>query len=120
MGYGICQEHWDMLRKAIDDRGLTRFVAKSGKEAFQNTINELDGKEGPEDYDPLMSCNWMIMAEAIRIGGVEVLSSPDTICPICKIREHNLDPEVWKDWIDGPADAALDECKKRGLLKLEE
>jgi hypothetical protein len=109
----ICQKHWDALREAIKQRGLEHLVAQSGEAAVENIVAELQGTEKSEDYDPLMSCHWMIMGQATKMLGLEVMSPNEDgtpKCPVCAVVEA-----IEFDYINGPADAALDECRARGL-----
>jgi hypothetical protein len=121
----ICDKHWTMLREAIQIRGLMHLVAKEGNEAAARIAEEIKGKEAP--YDPLMSCNWMVTNEALRLGGLYLLNKADC-CPICEAMEKlngtpmNEAKELWTSrevemaWINGPADAALDHCREHQLL----
>lgn len=67
----FCQPHWDKLKAAIAERGLSHLIAKSGQEAMAREIRALENKqEGPRDYDPLMSAHWQIAENALRCGGL--------------------------------------------------
>jgi len=109
------------LRKAIEDRGLSHLVAKSGEEAFENMKAELQG-ESSGSYDLLMNCNWMICTAALKEGGLYLLSGKEDgtpYCPICEDVAHNPpeekeEVETW--WIDGPADSVLEYCRDEGLV----
>lgn len=121
----FCQKHWDMLRAAINDRGLSHLVAKSSEEAMESIVAQLQGGEG--DYDPLMDCYWMITNRALEVGGLYLLSGD--LCPVCEAMKHTAhipalgsttnEPAgaewVEKHWIDGPADAVLKHCQQQGL-----
>jgi hypothetical protein len=50
----ICESHWDKLRTAIDERGLSHLVAKDGAKAASQIAAQLNGSEAKEDYDPMM------------------------------------------------------------------
>jgi hypothetical protein len=119
----ICQPHWDKLRTAIKNRGLSHLGAKSGEEAITDAVTELKG--GTPDYDPLMSCHWMITSQALKMGGLYLMGAkPDgtEYCPICEAVAHMNPPEgMTKEqqelsWINGPADAALEECRRLGIV----
>ncbi len=107
----ICKPHWDKLRVAIEHRGMSHLVAKSGQEAMNNIKAELDGTKKKGDYDPLMDCNNMIWSRGLECGGLRMLSGD--ICPICEATKHDEKETVW---IDGPADAALAHCRELGLM----
>lgn len=128
----FCQPHWDRLRAAIDVRGLSHLVAKDGADCAGRLQRELrEGKPIVDEYDPLMSCHWMIFNEALRQGGMGLLGTPPeggSYCPICEAVKATKEPydelppgatlqeRVEKWWIDGPADAALAFCREKGLV----
>ena len=128
----ICQQHWDKLRKAIEDRGLSSFI-QTGEQnmATFEAVAEGTHTEKELPYDPLMSCNWMIWGQALKAGGLYLMQGNH--CPVCEAKKHLsghntvhpvtkmpfiTTPEwVEEQWIDGPADAALAECRARGMVK---
>jgi hypothetical protein len=121
----FCQKHWDMLRTAIEARGLTHLIAKSGEAAMERAVDELQGRADDSSYDPLMAAHWMIANRAVEMGGLYFLSGGH--CPVCEAIKHTAhwpregenEPagEAWVEshWIDGPADAVLTHCQERGL-----
>jgi hypothetical protein len=111
----FCMPHWDALRKAIDDRGLTHLVAKDGATATANMAAELTGQKTAQHYDPLMDAHWMITGNALKMGGLYLMTAdPDgnEYCPLCEVRKHGGDPQ---EWIDGCTDSILASCQERGL-----
>ena len=100
-----------MLRKAIDERGLTSLIAKSDKDAMRHVITELEGREAENDFDPLMTCNNMIWAAGLEEFGLELMKPGEEQCPICLSLTLT---ERW--WIDGPANSVLKEAKDKGLI----
>lgn len=123
----ICQPHWDRLRAAIDARGLSHLVAKSGEECVGRVARELkQGQPIADEYDPLMSCNWMIFEQALRCGGIRLMGTPPEggeYCPICEAvkalaaQDGTTEEEALKEWIDGPADGALAYAREKGLVQ---
>jgi hypothetical protein len=116
----ICQTHWDKLKSAIDDRGIGHLGAKSGEQALDNAVEEIEGR--PADFDPIMSCNYMIWNHALEMGGLYLMGKKDDdsdFCPICEAVAHKPDDSEaqWVEdyWIQGPAEAAMKECRERGL-----
>jgi hypothetical protein len=110
----FCQPHWDMLRAAIKVRGIDHLGAKTGEAAIADIKAELEQTE--RDYDPLMDCHWMITSRAVKAGGLAVMcSKPDgsQYCPVCEAVAHGAPEE---SWINGPADAALEICRTKGLV----
>lgn len=109
----ICQLHWDKLRTAIKEKGLDHLGAKTGQDAIRNIVTELEGREAENDYDPLMSCNWMIMNQSLKVYGFAAMDGDK--CPVCvAIQAYE------NDWIYGPVGAAYEEAKNQGLLKQSE
>ena len=109
----ICQVHWDRLRKAIEERGLSHLVAKTSEEAIEVVQEELQGNPDAP-FDPLMSCNWMIMGQATKMLGLSVFNQKEDgsdQCPICAVRDA-----IENDYINGPAEAALQEARDRKLV----
>jgi hypothetical protein len=61
----FCQGHWDMLKKAIDDRGLTDLVAPDGETVAAMLAKQIeDGKATPTTFDPLMGAMFAISNNA--------------------------------------------------------
>lgn len=129
----FCQSHWDKLRAAIDARGLTPLVAKNGREAAGRVARrEKAGHVILDDYDPLLEAHNMILGEALRIAGIELLVSD--LCPVCEAVLHlsacptgtctpapgatveERAAAAEKMWIDAPADAALAFAREKGLV----
>lgn len=119
----MCAPHWEKLRAAIKARGIDHIGAKNSVEAHANMVAELEGQSS--NYDPLMSCHWMITNQALRMGGLYLMTQKEDgseYCPICEALLHMTPSEGTtkeqqeKSWIDGPADAALEECRKLGLV----
>ena len=112
----FCQNHWDVLMQAVKDRGLWDFVAKTGEQAAQNQLRQLQGEDSNEIYDPLMACHWMIVNAALAAGGLYLMMADENgneYCPVCEAVKHG---QQEKFWIDGPADAVFEECKRRGMV----
>lgn len=121
----FCQKHWDMLRAAIETRGLMHLVAKGGEAAMERAVDEINGVATDATYDPLMAAHWMISGRAIEIGGLYLMTGDH--CPVCEAMAHTShwprageteplgEAGVEKHWIDGPADAVLVYCQERGL-----
>jgi hypothetical protein len=110
----ICETHWAKLRQAIRDRGLYHLVAKSGEAAADNIKAEAQGL--PHDYDPLMDCNMMIMSAGLKDGGLRLLTPKEDgshYCPVCEAEAHGVPVG---DWINGPADCALQLAREKGLV----
>lgn len=66
----FCQEHWDPLREAIDERGLMGFVPDNGEQAMKQMVDEMEtGTTTVDNFDPLMGAHWAIATNAMKILG---------------------------------------------------
>jgi len=109
----FCDDHWAKLRAAISKRGLDHLVARGGKEAVDRLVDEVKGTETAATFDPLMCAHNMVASKALELGGLYMLTGED-ICPVCEAVKNECGDESY--WIDGPADAALEEAKKIGMI----
>lgn len=63
----FCQDHWNAMRQAVEDRGLSGLVAKDGAAAVAQVEEELLERWATrETFDPLMSMHWAIATNAMR------------------------------------------------------
>ena len=115
----FCDKHWSALRAAIDARGLSHLVARSGDEAAEAIAAELRGEER-QFVDPLMSAHNMIMCRAIEEAGLAILAGD--LCPVCEAMkgyaraQGHPEADTELAWIEGPADAALKQSRELGLI----
>lgn len=140
----ICTDHWAKCCDAIELRGLSHLVAKSGEEALSHAVAQLEGEAKPEDYDPLASLAWMIMGRAIQTAGLGILgknpsgANDGEYCPLCEARaaydyhagfeggrcgDANCTIVVapgsqpWdENMVGGASDAILKHCRETGLV----
>lgn len=136
----FCKSHWDLLRKAIDDRGLSHLVPRGGENAIKALASQISrGKITRQNFDPLMGAHWAIagnVMDTLRRAGLDPLylmlteeeEAPlgRSTCPLCEINLLHregctnpkcvLDKERGYDWmIDRAADDALNEARRLGL-----
>jgi len=114
----FCQPHWDELRKAIDDRGLSGLVAGDGIKAAAAMERELKGMSEPGDYDPLMSAHWAITSAALEAGGLYLMGdNPEgaEYCPLCEAEKQGGSGTA-SDWITGCCDAQLKHAREQKLV----
>lgn len=115
----FCQAHWDTLRAAIDERGLTPLIAQDGQAAVDNMVAQLEQRDDVSNYDPLMAAMWAIDANALKLAGLALMmvreGSADPPCPLCFLNiEHKRacnDPDcqfTYDDWINKAADEELE------------
>lgn len=83
----ICMTHWNILKDLIDKEGLSKFIAKDGKEAMNNAMSELKGE--PTHPDPLMMCNNMLWSRSLETFGLEMMAGDK--CPVCHANENYPD-----------------------------
>lgn len=107
----FCRPHWDALRKAIDERGLSHLVAKSGDVATERMVREVQGGASPADFDPLMSAHWAIAGQYLKDVGLEGMGNG---CPLCSVGKY--DSERVMNWIDGASDDALAYARHHSLV----
>ena len=102
-----CVAHWDKMRMAVEDRGLSHLVASSTQESAERTIRELEcavAGDCPDvvDFDPLVSLNWHFAIVVLERRGLCVFADrgsekdgmPENkdekgfnhVCPLCLIR----------------------------------
>lgn len=78
-GMRFCQDHWDRLRAAIDERGLSHLIASDGRLAIEQLADQLqraqEGEEpvSPVNYDPLMAAHWSIVNNVMAQLGPNAL-----------------------------------------------
>lgn len=131
----FCTCHWNSLRKAVDDRGMTHLVARSGEDAVENQVAELEGRATPANWDPLMAAHWAIAGKVMDAIGhsqgpeaaLAFFGSADG-CPLCEVqrsydwwgRNGNPPPPAEaKDaqaWIDSCMDAMRAHAVEIGLI----
>lgn len=56
----FCLRHWEMMRAAVEARGMTPLVAENGKSAVNNVVDELQSGMSLDNFDPLMAMHWNI------------------------------------------------------------
>ena len=56
----FCQRHWDLMRAAVESRGMTPLVADSGASAAANFVDEFEHGLTIDNFDPLMAMHWNI------------------------------------------------------------
>lgn len=119
----ICDAHWTELRKAIDDRGLTRFIAKDGEIAAKNMSAQIQGTDTEENFDPLMSAVFAIWGNSLEAFGLDIMKQ-DAPCPLCVLDKHVKEctdegctmKQSGSDWIRFAADGQMDVATELGLL----
>lgn len=112
----FCQDHWDRLRRAIEDRGLSDLIAPDGRVAMRQLADQLEraGRgeepETPVNYDPLMAAHWAIVSNvgALARGAALELMRPNEDgsprCPLCWANSENPHGYNYDEWIDRAAD----------------
>lgn len=117
----VCQKHWAVMRKAIDDRGMSGLVDKDGHAAMDRMVSELNGEPQGDDFDPLMSMNWHWHGQALAAGGLYLMTKHDGTendghyCPICEFEKHSAGFDAERD-IGVVADQMRAHAMGRGLI----
>lgn len=112
----FCQDHWDALRKAIDDRGLSGLVAKSGEAAAESMARQIEGTDTPSDFDPLMWAHWAISGQYLKDVGLSGMAGDK--CPLCEVEKSRTG--LADNWIDGSTENALMHARALGLVPGEQ
>ena len=102
----MCQPHWDQLRADVSRYGLDHLIASDGKAAAEMIVRQIEGKDGPLDFDPLMSANNQLFSIAMDFLGLRMLEGDK--CPACELRDYN--------WVEGAAYQSRLYADKNGLL----
>ena len=104
-----CKLHWDMLRAAIDVRGLSKFGAQNAHELHDDFDKQLNGED--TKFDPLLG-SWMrINQQMLKDAGLRAIEG----CSLCVLVEDKR-PELVQNWIDGVTDNALAYAVEMGLV----
>lgn len=135
----FCEQHWADLRQGVVDRGMWHLVAKSGQDAAEAAVRDLEGRPEPGDWDPLMAAHWALAGRVMDAIGnsqgpmaaVSAMADPEW-CPMCSIQEsfevwdkpeqiakHGPRPAHARDaagWIDSCLDAMLKHARGKGLV----
>ena len=102
----FCRSDWDKLRGYITKYELDHLVAPNGRAAAEMMKRQIDGTNGPLDYDPLMAAHNTLMSIAMDYIGLGVMVGDK--CPVCELRQF--------DWLDGAAQQSRLYAEKKGLL----
>lgn len=107
----MCQPHWDAIRKEVERSGLSHLVAKDGRQAMDNMVAEIEGRES--DFDPLMAANWAIFSAYLQDVGLGAMVGE--VCPLCKVEEHRAG--LAENWIKGSVDDQYKYAELHNLLE---
>lgn len=116
-----CQEHWDKLRKGLEDRGLSSLISKNGEAVAKNLIERRTQGDTKDTYDPLMDIFFMHFGKAVEMFNTTALTE-EFGCPICYSIKYYVDEtkqttkdEVEKFWVDTALDAVHEYCKEKNF-----
>lgn len=89
----MCQLHWDKLKAAIDERGMSHLIAQGGEQAARNLTSEIQQGPSIQTFDPLMAAHNAIWANAMSspVGMALMFNGPggEERCPICFTRDEH-------------------------------
>lgn len=116
----FCTEHWERLRRAIDDRGLTRFVSQSDADLIRKHST---GASPATRYDPLLEAHNAIVANTFAVAGLELFETRadgSEWCPICFLLTCQCGrpecPTEFEGWIENAANDALEAAHTLKLI----
>lgn len=102
----MCKDHWEQLRADISKYGLDHLIAPDGKTAANLMMKQLEGKDNPVDFDPLMNANNKLWEMALNVRGLDMMYGDK--CPACELINYN--------WIEGAAYQSKLYAEQNGLL----
>ncbi len=106
----MCQQHWDKLVGLLKVGGYGSLIASDDEVAKERLARELDDSAGPDDFDPLIAAQNMILGNAVDAAGTLVFaptSDGSDRCPICFLDV----PE----WLEYAAHDAIEHAKTTSL-----
>lgn len=87
----MCKDHWERLKQAIDDRGLSGFISSDGGAAVKSMVSQADEGITVDNFDPLMGAHNAILMTTIEVVGLAVMATdgPDDghWCPLCYLNQ---------------------------------
>lgn len=112
----MCNDCWAKLKNAIDVRGLTPFVAKSGQEVVER---KLASQDEASSFEPLMDAHNAIVANLLDAFGVAMIAVDG--CPVCAAIsgcQCGLGNACGlRTWIDRAAEDQLTRARALGLIE---
>ncbi len=121
----FCKPHWDALRDAVEQRGMSHLVARSGQQAHEDAVAQLEGSDDLQNWDPLMAAHWAISSRVLRAVGLDLMFGQK--CPLCLVQQDY--EAVMRDgapegktfvpaqyWIDSCMDSMLVYARDNGLV----
>lgn len=76
----FCQRHWDLMRAAVEARGMTPLVSQGGASAAEKMVDELKAGSTLDNFDPLMAMHWNIatnLMEKLGQSALYLMGGPD-------------------------------------------
>lgn len=125
----FCDSHWDRLRQAVADAGLSVLISEDREQATLKLMSELQEGTTIDNYDPLMGASLSILLNTVQLLGTAALLIPSGYpeCPLCLLsRVHDevckgppctlpRNGDAYEHWIDR---AVTDEIETWKSLKL--
>lgn len=74
----MCEHHWGMLRKAIEDRGLGHLITKTTADLIRSDPGT----------DPMFRACISIFGNTADLLGPEILRISDEDCPLCYLNRE--------------------------------
>lgn len=106
----LCGPHWSELRSLIEASGYGSLIAADDNDAKNRLAKELEDSAGPDDFDPLMAAQNLILGNAVDAAGPALLAPVNDgsdRCPICFLNV----PE----WLAYAARDAIEDAKAISL-----
>ena len=107
-------------------KGMGALIAGNVEAVHQRILDEAEGVETNDTYDPLMASCWRLMGTAIQDGGLDLMceksgtSQGGQCCPLCEVEAVGVrvegKPGLATVWLEGCTDSVLVYCREQGLL----
>ncbi len=108
----FCMPHWEALKKAVDDKGMTHLIHASGEAAIEACVRQVEGTDTAKDFDPLLNATWAIYGQFLHNVGLAGMVGE--ICPLCDVEKSK--PGRAQNWIDGSTNDQLEHARQLGLM----
>ncbi len=90
----ICEEHWELCIKSIEERGLWHLVPDTQEEMCLKLSSN-----NPRDYDPLINLTMLICQSFVDHFGYEKAKDSEGYCPLCDAQKETGDIKIPEQWI---------------------
>lgn len=115
-----CPKHWEMLEKALEERGMGALISHTPEEANRRFKHAQSRDSYKELNDPLMEAFLLQASQLMKYGVPETLlnnAKGNQICPVCiamTLTQDSTPEHTEQHWTSGLADHMLETYRTRG------